>query len=127
MHAWDVSNLRVNAYPEVDSVYVKGLRRSPYGAIRRSLQHSLPRSELLGLSYVGGSILETITIKAQKANLEEILQLLGLQLLPSFSMTEDALKREKEINGEKERKMQNLTRIVRRMQRCIRNSKNILS
>ncbi|PXF46499.1 hypothetical protein BWQ96_03734 [Gracilariopsis chorda] len=127
LQAIEISNLRMNTAPEVDVVYIKGLKRSPYGLIRRSLQHSIPRSSLLGLSYIGGSILEIITLKSHKHRLIETLQLLGLQHMANFSIRDDAMKKQGENSDKKTREMQNLTRLIRRMQRCVRNSKNPLA
>ncbi|KAI0562920.1 Endonuclease-reverse transcriptase [Gracilaria domingensis] len=127
LSAINTSNLRISTTPITDVVYVKGLRRSPYGIVRKSLLHSIPRAGLLGLSYIGGSILEIVTTKSEKQNLIETIQLLGLQHMPSFAITDDSLKKHGEISDKKQREKQNLLRIVRRMQRCVRNSRNGLA
>lgn len=127
MHALEVHNLKRDRSPAVDVVYTRDIRRAPLGQIRRSLQHGVPASALLGLSFIGGSILEIVTLKSQKQNLVETLRLLGVQPMPNFCMTDDALKKQTSTLDADSREKENLDRIIRRMQRCVGNSRNSLA
>jgi len=46
---------------------------------------------MLGLSFIGGSILEIVTLRSQKELLLTTLRLLGIEQLPRSNLMEDAL------------------------------------
>jgi len=66
----------------------------PIGLVRRSLRESPPSWALLGLSFVGGSVLEVLTDEAQKRRLVNTKRLLGIHELPDVPMFEDSPKKE---------------------------------
>lgn len=127
MRALQAGNLRIDRSPAVDVVYVRDIRRAPLGQIRRSLQHSIPSSALLGLSFIGGSVLEIVTLKSQKDKLVDTLRLLGIEPMRNFDVMDDALKKQQNTSAGIARERDNVERVVRRMQHCIRDSRNDLA
>ena len=78
MRALQAENLVIDRSPAIEAVYIRNIRRCPLGQLRRSLKRSLPPSALLGLSFIGGSILEIVTLRSQKEHLLETLRLLNI-------------------------------------------------
>lgn len=60
-HILEIGRLKERDEPKPTAMYFKNIRRGPVGLVRKALIHSFPTWTLLGLSFIGGSVLEIIT------------------------------------------------------------------
>jgi len=121
----DQAGVRAKKEPRVTAVYLKNVQGGPIGTVRRSLRESLPSWALLGLSFLGGSILEVVTADAQKARLVHTMRLMGIQELTAFSIFDDSLKKLKSGIHNDERTRRNVEKVQQRMRKIISGSQSM--
>lgn len=86
-------NTIIQNQPDPVGVYFKNDRRGPIGILRRALRESLPAWALLGIGFVGGSVLEVVTDRRMKPRLIATLHLMGILELPNFDIFTNATKK----------------------------------
>lgn len=118
------NNLRVEQKPQPVAVYFKGIRRGPLGQVRAALRQSLANWALLDLSFIGSSVLEIITDKAQRVRLVETLKHLGLHEIKDFDMIGGAMKARRHGESEEEMAKKNTEKAIARMQHCMTTTRS---
>lgn len=110
--------------PRPTALYFKNVRRGPLGVIRKALRECLPTWALLGLDFVGNSIMEVVTDDRLKARVIATMKLMGILNVPDLDVFESALRTHKTDDPNNERKMRNLTAAVRRFEKNTERAKN---
>lgn len=72
-------NLHSKPEPETNSLYYRNVCREPIGLLRSALRKSPPLWALLGLSFIGASILEELTDVRLAPGLIETMRLLDIE------------------------------------------------
>lgn len=90
------------------AAYVRSIRKEPVGAIRNSLQQSLPSWALFGLSSIGGSVVEIITDDWQKLQVVVDLKVIGAREIKGFEVFELVIRKEHNDEAEKQRKIKTI-------------------
>lgn len=112
------NNLKVDRKPDPVAVYFRGIRRGPLGTVRSALRESLPGWALLGLSFVGNSILEIVTDRRQKDHLTATLSKLGVHEVKEFDIIKQGMKKREPNVTEAEATKENIQRAISRLSRC---------
>lgn len=107
--------------PKVEAFYFKNIRRSPLGKLRAGLRESLPPWALLGLSFVGGSVLEILCDQRLQHQLIATLKIAGIQNIKSFNIMNDGLKKE---SAHRKSVLNNLKAARKRLEHCANKSRN---
>lgn len=119
----DQQQLRFRVEPVPEAVYFKNLRRGPIGSLRRALRKCLPAWAILGLSFVGGSILEIVTDRRQRDRLVTTMKIMGIIEVPNF-VIKKAAKAVEGNGGSGSLDSRNETALVRRLNYCIEHSRS---
>lgn len=123
----DQANLLVTYKPKPGAVYFKIVRRGPICATRTALRQSLPSCAVLGLSFVGGSMLEIIPDGRLKDRLITTLEALSLQEVPKFDVYAATAKAREEHTSTEKGDMNNVHMVVKRMNECINTSRKVFA
>lgn len=105
-------------------VYVRNIKKGPIGAIRNALRHNLPIWALLGLRFIGGSVLEIIKDARQKPRLVATLQVIGVREIKEFNVFESAIRKKHNEEGEKQVKIRNIETTIGRVGACEKSSQS---
>lgn len=79
--------------PNITPVYFKNIRRGPLGQLRRALRESLPARSVLGLSFIGGPILEVLCDERLQHQFIATLRIAGIRHIPKFDIVNEGRKR----------------------------------
>lgn len=113
----DQNNMRTRMLPKPVAAYFKNVRRGPIGTLRKALRDCLPAWALLGLCFVGGSVLEIITNQRQKDRLTATLRMMGISEIPNFDIT--SLTKKPQAEGRNESNtVRNIEAAIRRLEHC---------
>lgn len=74
------------AEPNLIPVYFSNVKRGPINVLRKALRESLPSWSVVGLSFIGGSVLEVLTDRRLKDRLVTTLQAMGLKEIINFDL-----------------------------------------
>lgn len=110
--------------PKVEAVYFKNIVRAPIGRVRAALRESLPSWALLGLSFVGGSVLEILTDKRLKPRLVATLKVMNVIEINDFDILGNGTKKETHGKSEKELALLNANAANGRLEKCIQTCRN---
>lgn len=106
------------------AVYFRNIRRGPIGAIRQALRYCLPSWPLLGLGFVGESILEVITDDRLSKRLTGTHKLMGISHVPQFDIYECAPSPEQVPRDSPNQKRIGIELVIRRMKANLRVTLN---
>lgn len=110
--------------PKITAVYFKNIRRGPIGTIRQALRECLPSWALLGLSFIGSSILEILTDERLTERLIGTLKLMGISHVPDFDVYGGAPRRVQDTSGHRDENKHTIELVIRRMTANIRVTLN---
>lgn len=119
----DRNNCRVLKEPSPIAVYFKNVRRGPIGAIRSALRESLPSWALLGIGFVGGSVLEIVTDNRLKARLIATLKIMGIEELAKFDVLGGGIRRGTPGSAGSDRTATNLQATIRRLSAYVQENR----
>lgn len=114
----DTNKIRVLKEPETTAVYFKNIRQGPLGVLRAALRECLPSWAVLGLGFIGSSVLEIITDARLKSRLIATLNAMGVQEIPNFDMFYAGLKRASTGEPGGSAQASNLMAAIRRLTVC---------
>lgn len=77
-------NFKPIAEPRPMAVYFKNIRRGHPGVIRAVIREYLPSWALLGLHFIGSSVLEIVTDERLKDRTISTLKIIGITQIPNF-------------------------------------------
>lgn len=110
--------------PKPVAAYFTNIRRGPVGLVRKALSASLPQWALLGISFVGGSVLEIITDKRLKDRLVATLAMMNIKEIPDMNILKPTVTK-KEVNADQEtRKKSGLQYAQRRITKCLQTARS---
>lgn len=118
------NNLRATQEPKPVALYFKNVKRGPLGMVRKALRECLPSWALLGLDFVGNSIMEVVTDNQLAARVITTMKMIGIIHVPTFDVFEAALRSHKKDDPNNERKRRNLTAAVHRFKKNAERAKN---
>lgn len=78
------NNLRPLVEPKPTALFLKNVRRGPLGVMSKALRIRLPSWALLGIDFVGSSILEVITDKRLEGRVKATLKIMGIIYVPNL-------------------------------------------
>ncbi len=110
--------------PKVEAFYFRNIRRSPLGRLRAALRQSLPAWAILGLSFIGGSVLEVLCDCRLQHQLIATLKIAGIQNIKLFDILNDGLKRE---GNHQQNPLNNLRAARRRLGQCAHKARNVFA
>lgn len=110
--------------PKPCALYFKNIRRGPLGAIRHALRECLPSWALLGLDFVGSSILELVTGQNLKHRVIATMRMMGIEEIKDFDVMTSAARSHKGGESRSDLKKRNLKSAAHRFERNANNSKN---
>lgn len=110
--------------PNPTALYFKNVRRGPLGLVRNALRESLPSWALLGLDFVGASVLEIITDEKLKDRTIATLKMMGITVIPGFDILEKAASVPKPGETPAERSQRNLRTAAYRLQKNVEKARN---
>lgn len=90
----DQQQTRVRMELRPTAACFKNVQRGPIGVIRRTLSECFPMWSILGLCFMGGSILEVVTNIRQKNRLTATLKIMGIVEVPDFDIAKATKKRQ---------------------------------
>lgn len=93
--------------PKPPALYFKIVKRGPLVEIRNALRECLPNWALLGLDFVGSSVMEIITDRQLKDKIVGTLKQLGMVNVPNLSIFESAVRSRKEEESLEDRSERN--------------------
>lgn len=102
--------------PKVTPLYFKNIKRCRIGGIRAALRETLPSWAVLGLSFVGGSILEVLCDEKLQRRLVYTLALVNIRQVKNFDVLKDGVKH---LKNDKLSKIKNIDGAKRRLERCV--------
>ena len=103
---------------ELESVYFGRIRRGPVGQLRKALRECLPSSAVVGISFIGSSLCEILTDARMKDRLVRTMKALGFSEEDSFDPYGDAMKKERVLKNQGDRRRLNLEACAARWNRA---------
>lgn len=110
--------------PKPIGLYFKNIRLGSLGMIRKALRECLPSWALLGLDFVGSSILEVVTDQNLKDRVVATMKLIGIAHIPKFDVFESALRSHQSKEKRADNTKRNLDAAIYRFQRNVGKAKN---
>lgn len=119
----NASRCRKTVEPNPTAVYFKNVRRGPIGAIRTALRASLPSWALLGIGFIGGSVLEIVTDVRLKTRLVATLKIMGIDEIRGFDVLSGGIKKGDASDGKKEHMTKNLETAIKRLSTYVKQNR----
>ena len=107
--------------PNIIPLYFKNIRRCRIGVLRAALRQSLPSWAVIGLSFVGGSILELLCDSKLEHRVIHMMKVVNIRQVKGFNILTDGVKKETEKDQSHKR---NVEAAKKRFERCIETSRS---
>lgn len=107
--------------PTIVPIYFKNIKRCRIGPLRAALRQILPSWAVLGLSFVGGSILEVLSDIKLESRVVHLMKVINVRQVRGFNILRDGVKKEVK---EDDVYLKNVQAAKRRFARCIQTCRS---
>lgn len=111
--------------PQPTAAYFKNIKRGPIGTIRKALREWLPRWALLRISFIGGSVVESITDWRVKDRLVATLEMMNITEVKDFNIFDNTKDRRTHSSQVTTRHTTAEETVLNRMEKCIATIRNL--
>lgn len=117
-------NFKPLVKPTPTVVYFKNVRRGPVGRIRTALRECLPSWAILGLDFVGASVLEIVMDGKLKHRTVATLRMMGIMEIKDFDILEKNVTIPRTGDSQRDQKKRNLEMAVHRLRKNVDKTRN---